>query len=277
MSGGVNCITEAAPTNFHNFFKQKILTANETISDYKEVTPAERTAIEAADAMWTRPPQSFIDEWNGLCTVNHPLSPWGINETIGKVGGYNESTGYFELNGFTDIDYEEAMRIRSYYCGRRQPLSLHLFQQVAERTFLPLILGINGSGPAEYLFAECINIEVITVISSALTNIWNFFNCCHKLRKVNGVFYPTSSANIAGAFNKCYALEEIRFFNLCKSISFADSPNLSLESISYMIARSFYGKNPTPITITLHADAYARVTEDIFAAATAKQITIASA
>lgn len=251
------------------------MTADENIEDFKEVTEAEKTALEKADAAWAEPTQSFIDEWSAFCTVNHQLSPWGINETIGKVGGYNELTGYFELNGITDIGYEEALRIRSYYCGRRQPLSHHLFVQAKERTLLPLILGINGAGSAGYLFAECRNIEVITVISSALTNITGFFSGCNKLRKVNGVIYPASEADIGSAFAGCYALEEIRFFNLCKNVSFANSPNLSLDSISYMIARSPYNKNP--ITITLHPDAYARVTEEIFAAATARQITIASA
>lgn len=38
----------------------------------------------------------FIDIWNNVCGV------WGK---------YNESTGYFELNGLTDITYEEALNI----------------------------------------------------------------------------------------------------------------------------------------------------------------------
>lgn len=38
----------------------------------------------------------FIDLWNNAC---------------GSYGRYNAETGYFELNGLTDIGYDEALKI----------------------------------------------------------------------------------------------------------------------------------------------------------------------
>lgn len=53
----------------------------------------------------------------------------------------------------------------------------------------------------------------------------------------------------------------------------SDSPLLSLESISYMIENA---TNTAAITITLHPTAYARVSDELFALAAEKNITIAS-
>lgn len=50
VNGGGNFITQSRPTNFHQFFTRKILTPTEDISDFREVTAAERTALEQADA-----------------------------------------------------------------------------------------------------------------------------------------------------------------------------------------------------------------------------------
>ena len=69
-------------------------------------------------------------------------------------------------------------------------------------------------------------------------------------------------------------MEEIYIADLHSDISFADSPLLSMASVSYMVE---HATGSSAITITLHPDAYARVTSAILAAANAKQITIASA
>ena len=94
--GGERFMTQAFPTNFHTFHTLITLATAEEIADWMEVTAAERAKLEASDAAWVCPPQTFIDLWNEAC---------------GKYGRYNEATGYFELNGFTDITYAEALRI----------------------------------------------------------------------------------------------------------------------------------------------------------------------
>lgn len=54
------------------------------------------------------------------------------------------------------------------------------------------------------------------------------------------------------------------------TLNFSNCPLLSIESIRYSIA------NSQPCTITLHPDAYARVTDEMFTLAGERQITIAS-
>lgn len=89
-----NFITQATPTNFHKFYKRKILCSSEDVINYKEVTALERTALEQFDSEWKEPPQSFIDMWNNECSFG------GIADYFGK---YNSDTGYFELNEIVDI------------------------------------------------------------------------------------------------------------------------------------------------------------------------------
>ena len=51
--------------------------------------------------------------------------------------------------------------------------------------------------------------------------------------------------------------------------------NLNFESLRYLVSNS--GNGTSPITITLHPDAYARLTEELIATAADKNITLASA
>ena len=74
-------------------------------------------------------------------------------------------------------------------------------------------------------------------------------------------------------FNMCDSLVSVKIKGLTHSLVFRDSPLLSLDSISFMVSNA---ANTKAITLTLHPDAYARVTEEVFAAAAAKNITIAS-
>ena len=70
----------------------------------------------------------------------------------------------------------------------------------------------------------------------------------------------TASYNIATAFKACRELVLCKLYNLKISVSFSDSPLLSKESILYTIQQAA----PTSaITITLHADAYARLNPDL--------------
>ena len=112
----------------------------------------------------------------------------------------------------------------------------------------------------------------------AVNNITMAFYGSKKLRTIIGEIQlsPNSAitANQVGnPFGQCHALENIRLSYLSINISFADSPLLSLASIQYMVDNA---ANTTPITITLHPDAYARLTDEIITAATAKQINFAT-
>ncbi len=59
ISGGVNFLTQAKPTVAHEFYKTRLLATGETVEDWREVTPSEKTKLEAADAAFETPPQAF--------------------------------------------------------------------------------------------------------------------------------------------------------------------------------------------------------------------------
>lgn len=94
-------ITENKATMFPGFFTAKLFpnASDVNLADWKEVTAAQRAQLEDKAEAWVRPPQDFINRWNEAC---------------GKWGRFNEETGYFELNGLTDITYEEAVRIYQF-------------------------------------------------------------------------------------------------------------------------------------------------------------------
>lgn len=268
--GGGNFITEAAPTNRHHRWKQRILEAGETLANFREVTAAEWAQIEAADAAWVEPPQWFIDMWNSAC---------------GIYGKYNAATGYFELNGLVDITYKEAVLI---YANRRHlSLDNHGFysSSTARTNLLPSTQnGLFGyTRSLEYSFSSCKNMEVIRLAPNTLTvysSMVRTFHTCVKLRKILGAINVLQKPNLTEAFALCPLLEEVQIKGLTKDLSFSDSPLLSLDSLSYLVAQSAASQ---PITVTVHPEVYAKLADEtntewhpLMAQATAKQITFAT-
>lgn len=261
--GGGNFFTQAKPTNFHQFWTQKISLGDETVADFKEVTAAERSAIETADAKWTRPPQSFIDAWNNAC-----IDP----RTKQVVGQYNESTGYFELNGLTDITYQQAMDIYRYTSNgvTMDNLNVMGYGFAQFRTNLPPSSGaywvqINN------LFTLNSILEVARLPQYYPTEVKlepnnrDAFSGCEKLREIINVMKAPSNVSDTrtwyGTFSRCFKLETVRIKELYGNISFAQSPLISSDSISYLVENRTTAHTDV-ITVTVHADTFAKLTGD---------------
>lgn len=264
-AGGGNFLTQAGDVVAHVFVPSVYcLTAD--IAKWREVTASEKAAIEKAEAERTEPPQSFIDGWN---------------EAAGSCGTFNEDTGYFELNGLTDITYEQALYIYRHTAqgGRFGQTS---WRHLSFRTNLP-IQGYGNSNAANEAFRECTSVETINLPTTygkhcRLSAISRMFLRCVKLEAIIGapiyVWNVTINSNVNDAFYMCHKLKEVRIVWDCNcNISFSDSPLLSYDTIEYFITNA---TNTAAITITLHPDAYARVTEEIFTLAAEKNITIAT-
>lgn len=263
--GGGNLITQAKPTNFHQFWTQKILLEDETVADFKEVTAAERSAIETADAKWTRPPQSFIDGWNNAC-IDHVRNP-----PI-AVGRYNESTGYFELNGLTDITYQQAMDIYRYTSNgvTMDKLKVMGYGYARFRTNLPPSSGSYWV-QIDNLFSLNSILEVVRLpqyYSSEVKlepNTRSAFEGCEKLREIINVMKAPSHVSDAytwySTFSRCFALETVWIKELYGNISFAHSPLISSDSISFLVENRTTAHTDV-ITVTVHADTFAKLTGD---------------
>lgn len=201
---------------------------------------------------------------------------------------YNETTGYYELNGLTDIT-EEQMRVIYKYAGTPQAKAAFAYSKA--RTNLPMPGMYNGTVHSNMFYA-CSNLEVVylgnkqsspTSYDAPLvyTEGNNCFYLCQKLKKIYGKIYQRNDWSLT--FGECLALEEVRIAELYSSIQLSWSPNLSKESVQYMItnAKPLSGAAVGSITITLHPTAYARLKDDadIVAALEAKGgiVTLVSA
>jgi hypothetical protein len=195
---------------------------------------------------------------------------------------YNERTGFYELNGLTDITEEEMRAIYNRWLidiGTNGAASGWLTLNNGERTNLPCITradifqqldnGISGS-KVEVLRICAASTDDYTQVCYVNRTVAEAHQSMPKLRKVIGVWQynspiPTDfNFNYGQPFQNCPLLEEIRMKGINKSHTFAVSPNLSKESVLYMItnANPPSGAAAGSIAITLHPTAYARLKDD---------------
>ena len=206
---------------------------------------------------------------------------------------YNEQTGYYELNGLTDITEEEMRKIYILYIinsSQSQHLVSWLCNPNRFRTNIPPRMNYvtniqNSIDDNAVLEVLVLSVSALYIQSSVATAHGSF----PKLRRVVGdwvyVGNNPSSFNFdyGQPFQNCPLLEEIRMKGINKSHTFAVSPNLSKESVQYMItnANPPSGAAVGSIAITLHPTAYARLKDDadIVAALEAKGgiVTLVSA
>ena len=222
-------------------------------NDYTDADKAKLTALPTNTQLTEKIDEAklalFIDQWNAAC---------------GIYGKYNADTGYFELNGLVDITYKEAVLI---YANRRK-VSLENFgfyaQYKGRTNLMPWVDNghFNYSLGMEYMFSNCTNMEVARVNTDdrhvvTPTSMFRMFIYCGKLRKVLGVLNVTATTQIQQAFEGCAQLQEVQIRGLKIDLSLSDSPLLSLDSLSYLVAQSAASK---PITVTVHPEVYAKLT-----------------
>lgn len=263
---GENFITQASPTNFHKFWTKKILTSSENIEDFKEVTSAEKTTIENKDKEWEEPSEDLIAQCKSADT-----------DIL-----YNTKTGYFEYNGLTDITTKQMRDILFSpwaIFNNRVQCPINIRTNLVPARIYTRYAGIDDFVNLMTTFVGA-GLEVLklsrSTISVYVSSITTAFVSCKKLKYIIGVLdllYVSTDAKVFNAFGGCTALEDVQLKNLKCSISFSYSPLLSLDSIQYLVTNA---ANTSPITVTLHPDAYARLTDEIITAATAKQINFAT-
>ena len=207
----------------------------------------------------------FIDLWNE-CAVD--------------FGRYNEETGYFELNGITDLTWDDAVFIYTIsarkdavffanvgygYGANTRPLKGRF------RTNLPINYGEyafnTGDGAAKKISTYlCSELEVLNVfpkmpfgrtdfyIRSQCSGLDLYYN--NKLRKVMGKIRLVKVNAIYYGYNFPY-LEEINLYNITNDYKyFYKTPKLNYTSVKTMIEQRG-GTNA--ITIWYHADVYNKI------------------
>ena len=177
------------------------------------------------------------------------------------------------------------------YAGTPQVKASHAYSQI--RTNFPSPGFYNGSIYGGMFYAS--KIEVInlgykqtqppTILEPYVSlEGQNAFYLCKNLRIIYGRIEKYRTINDWDlTFGECAELEEVRIYRLGTNIKFSWSPNLSKESVLYMItnANPPSGAAAGSIAVTLHPTAYARLKDDadIVAALEAKEgiVTLVSA
>ena len=206
--------------------------------------------------------QLFNDTWNVLVGGNGYYDP----------AAAPDADHPYLLNGLW-LTYKEAIAIVAY---ANTPIDdvPYAFACARVRTLIPPPTpGSGWSGHAVWKMTFVGSaIEALVFTSEPYVTLDNTFHFCERLKTIKNPIHLNRVTS--GTFTRCAALEEVYIADLHSDISFADSPLLSMTSVIYMVE---HATGSSAITITLHPDAYARVTSAIIAAANAKQITIASA
>lgn len=200
---------------------------------------------------------------------------------------YNQNTGFYELNGLTDIT-EEQMRdiyVQTNHMDYIEDMN-DVFSALNFRTnlgFKQLRRVNNRTFNLKNAFRQNKNLEVLKLGNSNDTwvtrcsNMQDFVLSCSNLKKIIGYIECSVTVN----FLDTPLLEEIRFKNIVRNFGIKDSPLISLESLQYLITNA---ANTSPITVTVHADVYAKIQDEgqvdwhaLIETAAAKQITFATA
>lgn len=216
---------------------------------------------------------SQTQTWTTMPSVNAPgvyamsnlvmgLIPQANIDLYEAAGAtFNTLTGYFELNGLTDISYNEmkdiyAQNVPNPWNGQQ---GMFAFSNI--RTNIPPknnIATVTAFSGLRLAYNTSSKIERIVLKSNAarvqLNNLQLAFFFLFYMSDSPDEIDVTNATNFAQAFDKCYSLREIRLYKLKASLSFADCSALSKDSLLYMINNS----QTSAFTITLHASVYAK-------------------
>ena len=199
---------------------------------------------------------------------------------------YNEETGYYELNGLTDITEEQMLAIYDKtkgfgrYGGVVATRTMGYYQGV--RTNIPMQgygYAVNSSigNDSLFPFGECRFMEVICLnplfeirntseghglaglnYSYSIQGSVTFANYCAVLRIIYGKIVISALNENMNFCQACPVLEEVHVDKLSRSIRFCeDSPLINYESVSYLIDNA---ANTSAITVTVHPTTYSYLT-----------------
>lgn len=203
---------------------------------------ADGKELTYAEALVRYERNGFICRWNKVCEYfTDTYKP--------KVHGcYNESTGYFELNGITDIGYEEAVRIYLAYVSDNVPKLC--------RTNIPLGRRYYGEPSANPNGFSNTIIEIMAgSFSASDLQIYN----SHTIREINKV-YATDAIN--RLYVESMGLEIIYFTAQNKNAKQWRLFNIKNASKFRLDGMEEILKWVRDSTVTVHKDVYAKLTGD---------------
>ena len=202
------------------------------------------------------------------------LVPWRKDSSLRDLyisagAVYNEQTGYYELNGLTDITEEEMRTIwQEDLSGWYQKGRTNLTRNISVKG--------NTGGYNEGIDIACIcinnkNLQVFNLGADCFARYMDSaFRECSNLETIDTRFrvVPYDTSLGINTFRGCIKLKDVRFNNhylrMKATLNLYDSPLISKESVLSAITTTDNASATSAgfLTITLHADAYARLKDD---------------
>lgn len=259
-AGGGKFLTQAGDVDAH-VFVPKVYCLTADTAKWREVTANEKAAIEKSEAESLEPTPTLVTMWKAAVRT----SGWNVY----MKGGYDEATRTGTLNGIKGLTASEMADILHAGTPENPTDTTGAFAfNPFIRTNLWSQLYWDGTIAGQKVFYKCANLEV--ACASYLRVGTDTFSGCPKLHTIIGPLY--GNGKDPAPFKQCASLVNVPGYGWWGVLNIAESPLLSLTSINALINSA----NASATGLTLHPDAYARVTEEIFAAAAEKNITIAT-
>lgn len=221
------------------------------------------------------------------------LVPWRKDSSLRDLyisagAVYNEQTGYYELNGLTDITEEQMRTIwQEDLSGWYQKGRTNLTRNISVKGNSG---GYNGGIDIACICINNKNLQVFNLGADCFARYMDSaFRECSNLETIDTRFrvVPYDTSLGINTFRGCIKLKDVRFNNhylrMKATLNLYDSPLISKESVLSAITTTDNASATSAgfLTITLHADAYARLKDDadIIAALEAKNgvVTLVSA
>lgn len=207
------------------------------------------------------------------------------NEACGADGKYNEETGFYELNGLTDITYKDAILI--YQCFTRSSRTPYdsLYDGLKDtRSFIPLWFA-QAPTTWKFCYRNCSKMTICKLCKDTSISIfaadYMFFDDV-KLKEIVTELNCFNTVNFTchNIFFNCLALESVKIKALSVNIDLYYPSRLTLESLSYLVDNAVI---VNAIKVKVHPDVYAKLTDEtntewyaVNTAAQAKQISFAT-
>ena len=182
---------------------------------------------------------------------------------VARGAVYNADTGLYELNGLTDITEDQMREIYLYTASRIYDFNMsYTFSALYIRTNFPVNKRYMANREFIGTFFICRDIEVIYI--SDKTGMVNSFNSpfyqCQSLREIMGEIIITPIKQFYfNPFADCWALTTFKLTGVSNNLSLSASPKIDLASMKWMIDNA---NNTAAITITVHPELYAKLTDE---------------
>lgn len=231
-----------------------------TVNDGESVEVVQSTGTSTAAVMSQK---AVTDSFIASTPSGDPLH----NMYVAMGAVWNEETGFWAMNGLTDLTNEDMTWI--YKMSYVKPLPVHRldFAPHSYQFRYSIKAKVTSGFPHSIWYSEPLIMPIFTwncCIKKIQFNIDG--NLTLKLYNSESLGYCTELEEILDkieigipsvSFSRDYNLREVRLL-LKNNVNLSDSGKLSIDSVKYMIEHA----SSSAITITLHPEAYERAIAD---------------